>query len=103
MPKSIQALREQYGLSRKAFTEKFNIPYRTLQSWELGERNCPEYVLSLIEDNLEANETMRSMYHSLCDDCIGHLEQYGVCSECDDCTWHELAERKGWNKQKEQG
>ena len=58
MPKSIQALREQYGLSRKQFTEMFNIPYRTLQSWELGERNCPEYVLELIKYRLEKEQQL---------------------------------------------
>lgn len=46
-------LRERSGLSRKQFAEYFNIPYRTVQNWELGLRVCPEYLLSLMQYKLE--------------------------------------------------
>ena len=49
----IKTLREKHNLSRKQFTEMFNIPYRTLQDWELGNRKCPDYLLALIEYKLE--------------------------------------------------
>ena len=42
-------LREQTGMSRTEFSEYLNIPYRTMQEWELGRRTMPEYVFSLIE------------------------------------------------------
>lgn len=45
---TIKNLRERYGLTRQEFCKMFRIPYRTLQSWELGERECPEWVFSLI-------------------------------------------------------
>ena len=56
MPKDVKTLREKYNLSRKQFTEMFDIPYRTLQDWELGNRKCPEYLLKLIEYKLEREQ-----------------------------------------------
>lgn len=57
MNTDIKALREKYNLSRKLFTEMFDIPYRTLQDWELGNRKCPEYLLKLIEYKLEKEQS----------------------------------------------
>ena len=45
----IKELREVTGLNRKAFCEKFEIPYRTVTEWERGTRNAPDYVLRLLE------------------------------------------------------
>ncbi len=42
-------LRTSTGMTRKEFCEYFEIPYRTLQDWELGNRKMPDYVLRLIE------------------------------------------------------
>ena len=42
-------IREESGMSRKEFSEWLNIPYRTMQEWELGRRSMPPYVLELIE------------------------------------------------------
>lgn len=36
------------GLTLVEFSKMFNIPYRTVQSWKLGQRNCPEYLKELI-------------------------------------------------------
>lgn len=44
-------------MSRQQFTKYFDIPYRTLQDWELENRKCPEYLTKLIEYKL-ANEGM---------------------------------------------
>lgn len=56
MSKEIRALRERYGLSREQFCVGFEIPYRTLQSWEVGARCCPVYVFRMIEKILELSE-----------------------------------------------
>ena len=50
---NIKELREQYNLSRKQFCEYFQIPYRTLQDWELENRKCPDYLIDLIEYKLK--------------------------------------------------
>lgn len=41
-------LRNSTGMTRKEFCEYFEIPYRTLQDWELGNRQMPEYLLRLM-------------------------------------------------------
>jgi DNA-binding transcriptional regulator YiaG len=50
---TIKELRIQSGMNIKQFSEYFGIPYRTIQNWESGQRNCPEYLLSLIEYKLK--------------------------------------------------
>lgn len=45
-------IREQSGMNLKQFSEYFNIPYRTVQNWDLGLRQCPEYVIDLISYKL---------------------------------------------------
>lgn len=46
-------LRNSSGMSRKEFCEYFQIPYRTVQDWELGKRKMPDYLLQLIAYKLE--------------------------------------------------
>ena len=46
-------LRNESGMSRKEFCEYFEIPYRTLQDWELGNRKMPDYLLRLIAYKLK--------------------------------------------------
>ncbi|MBQ9140949.1 MAG: helix-turn-helix domain-containing protein [Lachnospiraceae bacterium] len=41
-------LRKQTGMNRKEFAEYFGIPYRTMQDWELGNRQMPDYLLRLM-------------------------------------------------------
>lgn len=54
---TIKDLRTRSGMNRKDFAEFFSIPYRTLQNWELGTRDCPQYLLDLIEYKLK-NENL---------------------------------------------
>ena len=42
-------LRDSTGMTRREFCEYFEIPYRTLQDWELGNRKMPEYLFRLME------------------------------------------------------
>lgn len=48
----IKELRLRTGMNRKDFAEYLSIPYRTLQNWELGTRECPQYLLDLMEYKL---------------------------------------------------
>ena len=43
-----KAIREQAGMNRKDFSDWLGIPYRTMQEWELGRKQAPDYVLRLI-------------------------------------------------------
>ena len=45
----VRGLRASTGMSRQEFARYFEIPYRTLQDWELGNRRIPEYLLRLME------------------------------------------------------
>lgn len=35
--------------SRIAFSKQYSIPVRTLENWESGKSQCPEYVRQLLE------------------------------------------------------
>lgn len=48
MKERLIELRKQTGMNRKQFAEYFGIPYRTLQDWELGNRQMPDYLLRLM-------------------------------------------------------
>ena len=50
---NFKEIREASGMSQVQFSREFNIPVRTIQSWEYGERKCPEYLLQLIQYKLE--------------------------------------------------
>lgn len=50
---SIKELRQTAGMTQKAFSEYLGIPHRTVQNWEGGQRQCPDYVLALIEYKLK--------------------------------------------------
>lgn len=54
---TFKELRERSGMTRGQFAEYFEIPYRTVQNWELGLRECPEYLLKLMEYKLENEGT----------------------------------------------
>lgn len=44
----IKELRDQMGMNRREFCDYFDIPYRTVQDWEGGKREMPDYVLRLL-------------------------------------------------------
>lgn len=45
-------IKERSGMNWKEFSAYFQIPYRTVQDWERGNRKMPEYVLRLMEYKL---------------------------------------------------
>lgn len=57
---NFKEMRERSGMSRPQFAEHFGIPYRTVQNWELGLRECPEYLLRLFEYYLKKEGFMRN-------------------------------------------
>jgi DNA-binding transcriptional regulator YiaG len=56
---NIKELREKYGMDRPKFAKYFNLPYRTLQNWELDIRKCPDYLLELMEYKLNNEKEKR--------------------------------------------
>lgn len=45
---NIKIIRKSTGLTQIAFGERFLIPRRTIQSWESGDRECPDYTRLLL-------------------------------------------------------
>ena len=58
---TIKELRQSTGMTQTEFGDYLNIPMRTIQNWEGGQRNCPEYVIELIKYKIEKEEvTMKA-------------------------------------------
>ncbi len=45
-------LKQESGMNWKEFSAYFDIPYRTVQDWERGQRKMPDYLLRLMEYKL---------------------------------------------------
>lgn len=46
---TIKQIRQSTNLTQKQFAEYFDIPLRTVQEWEQGRRNPPDYIPKLLE------------------------------------------------------
>ena len=53
---NITEMRNYIGVSRAEFSRRYNIPIRTLESWEAGVRTPPEYVLQLLEESVRRTD-----------------------------------------------
>ena len=50
---SIKELRQLSKMTQKEFSEYFNIPKRSIENWEGGKRECPVYLVELMEYKLK--------------------------------------------------
>lgn len=50
---TIKEMRAKTGLTQAKICQLTGVPMRTWQSWEIGERKCPDYVVRLIRYFLE--------------------------------------------------
>ena len=55
---TIKELRLSTRMTQREFAGYFNIPLRTIENWETGKRNPPEYVVELIRYKIEKEEDM---------------------------------------------
>ena len=55
---NITEMRNYIGVSRAEFSRRYNIPLRTLESWEAGVRIPPEYVLDLLEESVRRTDVI---------------------------------------------
>ncbi len=44
----LKKIRQETGMTQKAFAQYFQIPLRTYEQWERGIREMPEYLLRLM-------------------------------------------------------
>lgn len=56
---AIKEMRLHTGLTQQAFSQRLNIPRRTLEDWERGARACPQYVRNLIDYYLKHENLYR--------------------------------------------
>ena len=52
----IRAARKRLGLTQKELSEKLEIPKRTIEDWEGGRRNPPEWVKRLVLEKMREME-----------------------------------------------
>lgn len=52
-------LKEASGMNIKQFSEYFNIPYKTVQKWNSGERSCNDYLIDLMHYKLKNENKLR--------------------------------------------
>lgn len=66
--KKLLQLRKATGMNRKEFAAYFDIPYRTMQDWELGNRQMPEYLLRLIAYKVKIEQLTKGELYEEQDD-----------------------------------
>ena len=52
---TIREMRASLGDTQGEFAVRYNIPFRTIQNWEAGVRNPPEYIMDLLESRVRAD------------------------------------------------
>lgn len=57
---TIKEMRMRTGMTQNEFANKLSIPTRTLQNWECGTRECPQYLLNLIGYYLKHESLFKS-------------------------------------------
>lgn len=59
---TIREIRKLTGLSAQKFGDLYGIPLRTVQNWERGIRQPPEYVLVLLEKAVRSDLSHRTSH-----------------------------------------
>lgn len=52
-------IKEESGMNWKEYAAYFQIPYRTVQDWERGNRKMPDYLLRLMEYKLRMEKLIK--------------------------------------------
>ena len=50
---NIREMRKRLGETQSQFATRYKIPFRTIQNWESGTRKPPEYIINLLERQVE--------------------------------------------------
>ena len=50
---NIREMRKRLGNTQSQFATRYKIPFRTIQNWESGARKPPEYIINLLERQVE--------------------------------------------------
>ena len=52
-------LKNKSGMNWKQFSEYYERPYRTIQDWEHGKREMPDYVLRLMQYKMKMEDLLK--------------------------------------------
>ena len=47
---TVKEMRMKLGMTQDIFSQRYNIPKRTIENWESGKRTPPAYVLEMLEN-----------------------------------------------------
>lgn len=61
----IKSARLKRGFSRREVCEWLEIPLRTLENWETGQRKCPVYVENLIIEKILRDSPQEDSHESI--------------------------------------
>ena len=59
---NIREMRKQLGYTQTEFSQRYNIPFRTIQNWEAGVRVPPQYILDFLHDRIVSDLVNRKAY-----------------------------------------
>jgi hypothetical protein len=57
---TFEDLHKTSGMKLTELSKYFEIPYRTIQDWHLGNRKCPDYIIKLMTYKLEKENMMKA-------------------------------------------
>lgn len=95
--KRIKALRKLTGLSQTKFGEKYGIPMRTIQNWENGYSEAPEYLVDLLEEAVWTDKEEASVRWAFVDATEDQFDYILAASKADALKTAELQ----WGKMSE--
>lgn len=78
-------IRNMSGLSQEQFAEKYAIQTSSIERWENGSEDCPEYVIELLRRAVEADfKTGKWIKHHHQDKgiCMTELIECSICGKC---------------------
>ena len=72
-----ERIRRMTGMSRAEFSKTYDIPVRTLENWDSGKGNPPEYVLELLERVVKEDMNMKKFNYAIAE--VGcHSNSLGI-------------------------
>ncbi len=82
---NLKRLRDSFGVSRTLLSRITDIPYRTLQNWELGSRQMAEYEYKNISYRLSEREALLRV-----------IMQQSIITGRDDCLAEWFSDKNGY-------
>lgn len=53
---NLELIKIKYSMNVKQISDRFDIPYRTVQNWNSHQRECPQYIIKMMDEMLSKEE-----------------------------------------------